>query len=130
MADYEQMFEEAKKSGNLRHMRPQQIKLKEGDVIVGKFLGREAIKSKDTKMSDYYMYTFERTDQTVRFAVSGHYDTHDGAQLKVDGVYALEYRGKLDLDKGKTFKDVDTIIITEPKDETEDEEEDEEGEKE
>jgi len=34
--------------------------------------------------------------------------------LKEGGVYALEYLGMLDLGKGKQFKEVDTIIISEP----------------
>lgn len=127
--DYDKMYEESKAAGTLKHMRPRFMKLKEGDVIAGRFLGRELVKSKDPKKPDYYIYNFERTNEEVRFPVSGHYDQNDGARLKEGGIYALEYRSKLDLDKGKTFKDVDTIIISEPGDDSvEDEEETEEEE--
>ena len=127
--DYDKMYEDVKKSGKVRHMAPRQIKFKEGDVIVGKFLSRELLKSKDPKMPDFYVYTFERSEETVRFPISGAYDKSDGANLKEGGVYALEYLGMLDLGKGKQFKEVDTIIITEPGDEEEGEENgDEEGE--
>lgn len=112
--DYDKMYEDVKKSGKVRHMAPRQIKFKQGDVIVGKFLGRELLKSKDSKMPDFYVYTFERSEETVRFPISGAYDKSDGANLKEGGVYALEYLGMLDLGKGKQFKEVDTIIITEP----------------
>jgi len=127
--DYDAMYEEVKKSGKVRHMAPRQIKFKEGDVIVGKFVERELLKSKDPKMPDFYVYTFERSEETVRFPISGAYDKSDGANLKVGGVYALEYLGMLDLGKGKQFKEVDTIIITEPGENGEEEENgDEEGE--
>jgi len=112
--DYDKMYEEVKKSGKVRHMAPRQIKFNKGDIIVGQFLGRELLKSKDPKMPDFYVYTFERSEETVRFPISGAYDKSDGANLKVGGVYALEYLGMLDLGKGKQFKEVDTIIITEP----------------
>ena len=112
--DYEKQYEELKASGKARHMAPRQLKFKEGDVIVGKFLEREQLKSKDPKMPDFYVYTFERNEETVRFPVSGAYDKGDGANLKEGGVYALEYLGMLDLGKGKQFKEVDTIIISEP----------------
>ena len=112
--DYDKMYEEAKAAGNLHHMAPRQIKFKEGDVICGKFLERELLKSKDSKMPDFYVYTFERNDETVRFPISGAYDKSDGANLKEGGVYALEYLGMLDLGKVKQFKEVDTIIISEP----------------
>jgi len=115
--DYDAMYEEVKKSGNVRHMRPRQIKFKEGDVIVGKFLGREELTSKDPKMPNFFVYTFERANETVRFPVSGVFDKNDGSNLKVGGVYALEYLGKLDLGKGKEMKEIDTIIISEPEDE-------------
>ena len=117
--DYDKMYADVKASGEVRHMRPRQIKFKEGDVIVGKFLGRELLKSKDPKMPDFYVYTFERTNETVRFPVSGVFDKSDGAALIENGVYALEYLGKLDLGKGKEMKEIDTIIISEPEDETE-----------
>jgi len=112
--DYDKMYEDAKASGNLKHMAPKQIKFAEGDVIVGKFLGRELIKSKEPKMPDFYVYTFERTEETVRFPVAGSYDKGDGALLKEGGVYALEFVGMRDIGKGKQWKEVDTIIITEP----------------
>ena len=111
--DYDKMYEDAKKSGKLKHMAPKQIKFKEGDVICGKFLGREQMKSKDPKMPDYYIYTFERTEETVRFPISGSYDKGDGSLLKVDGVYALDFVGIRDIGKGKQWKEVDTIIISE-----------------
>jgi len=127
--DYDKMYEDVKKSGKERHMAPRQLKLKEGDVIVGKFIGRDLLKSKDSKMPDFYVYTFERTSETVRFPVSGAFDNSLGAQLKVDGIYALEYRGKLDIGKGKQMKEIDVIIISEPGDDSvEDEEEHEEEE--
>lgn len=112
--DYDKMYEEQKKAGTLKHMRPRQIKLKEGQVIVGKFLGREQFKSKDAKMPDYFVYTFERMEDTVRFPISGNYDKTDGESLIVEGIYAIDYKGKVDIGKGKQFKEVDTIIISEP----------------
>lgn len=127
--DYDKMYEEVKKSGNMRHMAPRQLKLKEGDVVVGKYLARELLKSKDSKMPDFYVYTFERTNETVRFPVSGVFDRGLGAQLKEGGIYALEYRGKLDIGKGKQMNEIDVIIISEPDDDSvEDEEESEEEE--
>ena len=117
--DYDKMYEDAKASGKMRHMAPRQIKFKQGDVICGKFLERELLKSKDPKMPDFYVYTFERNEETVRFPISGAYDKSDCANLKEGGVYALEYLGMLDLGKGKQFKEVDTIIISEPGEKTE-----------
>jgi len=111
--DYDKLYEEAKKAGKLKHMAPKQIKFKEGDVICGKFLGREEMQSKDPKMGPYYIYTFERTEETVRFPISGSYDKGDGSLLKVDGVYALDFVGIRDIGKGKHWKEVDTIIISE-----------------
>jgi len=114
--DYDKMYEEAKASGSLRHMTPKQIKFKKGDVIVGKFLERELLKSKDPKMPDYYIYIFEQNNETVRFPVSGAYDKADGASLKEGGVYALEYLEMHQLGPKKQWKEVDTIIISEPDD--------------
>jgi len=112
--DYDKMYKEAKAAGNLHHMAPRQIKFKKGDVVVGKFLGREELKSKDPKMPDYYVYMFERNDETVRFPISGAYDRADGASLKEGGVYALEYLEMHQLGPKKQWKEVDTIIISEP----------------
>ena len=127
--DYDKMYAEAKAKGTARHLGPRQIKLKEGEVIVGQFLGRDLIKSKKPKMPDFYVYSFERTEETVRFPVSGAFDKGDGARLKVGGVYALEYMGKLDIGQGRQMKEIDVIVIAEPGNDEEDEEEaEEEGE--
>jgi len=123
--DYDKLYEEAKEKGNLRHLAPRQIKLKEGDVIVGKYLGRELFKSKESKMPDFYIYTFERTDETVRFPISGAFDKNLGARLMEGGIYALDYRGKLDIGKGKSFKEIDVIVISEPGENGEGEKEEE-----
>jgi len=117
--DYDKMYEEAKASGNLHHMTPRQIKFNKGDVICGKFLNRELLKSKDPKMPDFYVYTFERKDETVRFPISGAYDKSDGSLLKEGGVYALEYLEMHQLGPKKQWKEVDTIIISEPDEATE-----------
>jgi len=123
--DYDKLVADAVASGKARHMAPKQIKLVLGDRIAGKFLGRELITSKNSKMPDFFVYTFERTEETVRFPVSGAFDKGQGSQLKEGGIYGLEYREKMDIGGGKTFKDIDVIVVSEP---GEDIEEDEDGE--
>lgn len=117
MSDYDKMYEEQKEAGTLRHMAPRMLKLKKDEPVAGKYMGRELLKSKDAKMPDYYVYTFERVEETVRFPVSGHFDKNMGALIQPGGVYAIVFLGKQDIGKGKQFKDIDVVVLQDPPDE-------------
>ena len=127
--DYEKLLKEAESAGTAKHLAPQMVRLKKGDTVVGAYLGRDEIESKDAKMPNYFMYRFECTQGPVRFKLSGSYDQGQGSQLKIGGVYAIRYLDMVDLGNKKQFKELDTIIITEPgDDERPDDDSDEEGE--
>ena len=117
MSDYDKMYQDQKEAGTLRHMAPRMLKLKKDEVVCGKYVGRELIKSKDSKMPDYHVYTFERVEEMVRFPVSGHFDKNMGALIKPGGVYAITFLGKQDIGKGKQFKEIDVMVLQDPPDE-------------
>jgi len=117
MSDYDKMYQDQKEAGTLRHIAPRMLKLKKDEVISGKYVGRELIKSKDPKMSDYYMYTFERVEDVVRFPVSGHFDKNMGALIQPGGVYAIVYLQMQQLGPKKQFKDVDVMVLQDPPEE-------------
>jgi len=127
--DYEKLLKEAESAGTAKHLAPQMIRLKKGDTVVGTYLGRDEVESKDSKMPNYFMYRFECTQGPVRFKTSGSYDQGQGASLKIGGVYAIRYLDMVDLGNKKQFKELDTIILSEPgDDERPDDDSDEEGE--
>jgi len=112
--DYEELLKQGEKAGTVKHLAPQMIRLKKGDMIVGEYLGREELESKDSKMPNYFMYHFECTNGPVRFKLSGSYDQGVGVKLKIGGVYAIKYLNMVDLGNKKQFKELDTVIISEP----------------
>jgi len=120
MSDYDQMYQDQKEAGTLRHMAPRMLKLKKDEVVAGKYVGRELVKSKIAKYPDYYMYTFERVEEVVRFPISGHFDKNMGALIKPGGVYAITFLGKQDIGKGKQFKEIDVMVLQDPPDDDND----------
>lgn len=114
MSDYDKMYQDQKEAGALRHMAPRMLKLKRDEVVCGKYVRRELLKSKDSKMPDYFVYTFERVEETVRFPVSGHFDKNMGALIMPGGVYAITFLGKQDIGKGKQFKEIDVMVLQDP----------------
>ena len=55
----------AEKAGSLNRLSTKQLKLDEGDKIVGKYLGRELVTSTKKGLPDYFRYSFDLDDGPV-----------------------------------------------------------------
>lgn len=111
---YQEQYDQAKAAGELHQMEPSMLKFEEGMLIIGEFVERTLVESKDKKMENSYRYLFESDDGPISFFVSGAFDKRQGTQLEVGVVYAIEYKEKRDIGGGRTFKDIRTYPLGKP----------------
>ena len=58
MGSYTDMAEKAIQDGNAEDLTPRQMKLAEGERLIGKYLGREKRDSAKKGMPDFFVYNF------------------------------------------------------------------------
>lgn len=103
--------------GAAKAVSEQQLKLEEGQDLVGRFLERELIKSKKSRMPDFYRYRFELDEGPATVIFSNSFDKMDGARLKPGKIYFIKYEGKQNISGGRAFKRYTVFLI--PEDESE-----------
>lgn len=113
MTNYDELYKKALDDGTLVHLEPQRVKLEEGNIIIGRFLGRDLCPTKKRKMPDYYLYNLETNTGAVRFPVSQAFDKGPGAKLEEGKIYALEYIGMQKISGGRQFKNIECTEIPE-----------------
>ena len=101
MKSYKQMYEDAKKSKDVKQLTPvyQEWKAK-GDIIVGVFVSKGTVQS-SSGGEPYYQYVFETDEGNVKFHLGRAADTDVGVVLKPGVIYAIEYLGKDDISGGR-----------------------------
>jgi len=119
MSYYEELAERMEKEGKVERLSVQMAKLEIGKPLIGRFLGREEVKSTKRNMPNWYRYTFDTTEGPKSFPLSGNFDRTTGEKLEIGKVYKITLKGKVDLSGGRTFKVFDTLAIQEPEEEGE-----------
>lgn len=125
MNSYAEQYANAKKAGELRRLAPKLIKFEEGAVIVGRYVDREIVKSKNEEIPDSYRYIVDTDDGLVSFFISNAFDRSQGGLLKPDKVYAFENRGKVPWKETQSMWDIAVYPLNGEEDEEESEEEEE-----
>jgi hypothetical protein len=103
----QEQFESAQKEGKAERITASRVVLKEKDVVFGRYLGRDLIESKDKKMKSSYSYRFEGDTGPFTMFMSSAFDDKHGESMQEGALYRVEYKGKLNISGGHTFKDFD-----------------------
>jgi hypothetical protein len=102
--DYEQQFLDAEKEGKTERITALRFVFKEGDVLVGMYLGRDLITGKKKGMSDSYSYRFDAKDGPVTCFISSAFDKAHGESMIEGAIYKITYKGKQQISGSRTFK--------------------------
>jgi len=113
--NYMEALQKAKSAGMTNRLSSNRMDLKEGDEIVGKYLGRTLIKSTNKGYPDSYRYAFDLDEGPADIFFSNSFDKTVGADMKEDCIYFVRYDEKVALADNKTFKKytVEEIIFAE-----------------
>lgn len=93
----------AEAAGKAERITTERVKLEEGHTLIGVYVGREAVKSTDKKMPDFFSYDFETDDGPVNTKFSGAFDKSIGGKLVEHNVYSITYKGKVKLSGDRTM---------------------------
>ena len=99
--NYAERAERAKQAGTVKRISQDIRKLKDGDVILGKFLGREQVKSNKKGLPDFYRYHFDTDTGPIGTIFGQVFDGREGIALEPGALYEIESKGKRDLEGGK-----------------------------
>jgi len=113
---YAEQAEKAEKAGEVVRLTSSFYKLVEGEVLIGKFISRTLINSKDKKLPDYYRYQIDTDEGPLDVLLSGAFDRDYGGSLKPGGVYRFTHKGKVPLKGGHSWSDIETAQIAPPPD--------------
>lgn len=110
---YKDCVKAAFEAGKVDRVSTEQYVWKEGDQLIGEYLGCEMQKSTTKKMPDYYLYDWDTDDGPVRVLMSGYFDRSVRAKLVVGQLYMIEYKGKRDIKGGKQqFKEFVVYVVS------------------
>lgn len=108
---YAEQAEKAIKDGAVERLTTEIYKFVEGNVLIGKFLSREKVLSKDKKLPDFFRYHIDTDDGPVSVLFSGAFDNDTGAKLKGGAVYQFTHKGNMKISGGREFKQIETLMI-------------------
>lgn len=98
---YADQYKTAQAAHTTRQLTPVFIKWEEeGQTVIGRFLSRSIVKSRSSG-GEYSDYVFDTDDGAVHFACGNQFDEKTGNILAVGKVYAITYKGKRDIGKGR-----------------------------
>jgi len=103
---YAEKFARMKEAGTLKRLAPKLLKFAEGMTIVGEYVTREIVKSKNDDIPDSYRYIVDTDDGLVSFFVSNAFDRSQGALLIEGKPYAFVNNGKIPWKEGQTMWDI------------------------
>jgi len=98
---YADRAKKARESGSVKRISQDFRKLKEGETLLGKFLGRELIKSTKPKMPDFYRYHFDTDEGPIGTTFGQVFDAREGLALEPGALYEIESKGQRDIGAGK-----------------------------
>ena len=111
MQNYKQMYQDAQKSGRLKHLTPvyQEWK-KSGDQIIGAFVSKGLVDS-SRGGQQYYQYVFATDQGNVKFSLGRAADIDVGAAFREGVIYAIEFQGKEDIGGGRSVNKFDIFEL-------------------
>jgi len=118
---YAEQAEKAVKAGSVERLTTEIYKFVEGNILIGKFINREIVKSTKKNLPDFYRYYFDTDDGPVSVLFAQAFDNDTGAKLKGGCVYQLTHKGKIDISGGRQFKQIETLLISEAEEHEEEE---------
>jgi hypothetical protein len=108
------IFDSAEKAGKAERVTALRVALKEGDSIVGLYLGRDLVTGKKKGMSDSYSYRFETDDGPITVFLSSAYDKQHGDSMIEGDLYKITYKEKIKISEGRTYKVFDVKRVPQP----------------
>lgn len=111
MKSYKQMMKEANDKGNVKTLTPKFVKwTKEGQSVLGELRGMEERESKEGD-GKFYQYLFDTDEGPVKFQLGSVGDSEVGSQMRVGGVYYIEYHGQEKTNKGYNVNKFSVVEI-------------------
>jgi len=120
---YAERYARLKEEGKLKRLSPKLIKFAEGVTVVGEYITREIVKSKNEDIPDSYRYIVDTDDGLVSFFTSNAFDRSQGPVLTEGKPYAFVNSGKIPWKEGQTMWDIAAYKLEEEEDGEEEEEE-------
>ena len=114
MGSYQEMAEGAIESGSAENLTPHQMKLTEGERLIGEYVSREEKESKKEDLPDFYVYDFLTDEGPVNALFTQHFDQNMGEVLESGVVYMITYKEKIKLDKTRSFVRYEVLRIGKP----------------
>lgn len=108
---YAELYARKKEAGELKRIAPKLLKFEEGVTIVGSYVGREVVPSKNENIPDSYRYIVDTDEGLVSFFTSNAFDKSQGALLKEGNVYAFENRGKVPWKENQSMWDIACYLL-------------------
>lgn len=100
MTNYEKAAKAAQKARATRKLTPTWIEWKkQGQYVVGKFLGRETVVGK-TFVGEFEKYRMMTDDGPIEFKLGAASDRDTGCFLEEGSVYIITYKGEENTGKG------------------------------
>jgi hypothetical protein len=111
MATYEEMAQKAMEAGEAEYVSERQRKLAVGEVLIGKFVDREHMTSKDKNMPDFFRYHFEDDEGPVSYLFSQAFDKTSRERLVTGGIYYIKFDKVVALDAKRKFNDYTVVKV-------------------
>lgn len=108
---YAELYSAKKEAGALKRIAPKLIKFEEGITVVGRYVHREIVESKNENIPDSYRYVVDTDEGLVSFFTSNAFDKSQGAILREGNVYAFENRGKIPWKENQTMWDIACFLL-------------------
>jgi hypothetical protein len=109
---YAELYAQAKEAGELKRLAPKLIKFEEGVTIIGKYVQREIVPSKNEEIPDSYRYVVDTDDGLVSFFTSNAFDKSQGSVLEEGKIYAFVNNGKIPWKESQTMWDIACYLLT------------------
>lgn len=108
---YAERYARLKEEGKLVRLAPKLVKFVEGMTIVGEYITREIVPSKNKDIPDSYRYVVDTDDGLVSFFASNAFDRSQGGLLEEGKAYAFTNAGKVPWKGDQTMWDISVYAL-------------------
>ncbi|KKN36632.1 hypothetical protein LCGC14_0771550 [marine sediment metagenome] len=108
---YKEQFDQVTKDKSGRNLSPKYTEFKkDGDQVIGRMLAKNSVTG-TIGGGSYNQYLFDTDKGLTKFALGSATDNEAGQLMKVGGVYSITFKGKEQLQGGRSINRFDIIEI-------------------
>jgi hypothetical protein len=111
MKTYKELMEEQRKKGSFKTLTPEFKRFEEqGDSVLGRLTHVETVSNREDG-SEFNQYLFDTDNGPVKFMLGSAGDHEIGSQMKIGGVYYVEFQGKEKTSRGYQVNKFNVVEI-------------------